>query len=313
MTAFCVQDLCSLHRGDSSSKGWNFEVDQKALMWPHMQYIFHGRKEQFQAIALEFMSGPVNSYRIESILSITKHIKSLRILDFSNNFITDIADIRAGEVTIGSAIGVLLSESLCLETLTFKNCKLPEGTWEYAAEGLMNNKSLKRLDLSQSEITLSEAVRIFDALTKNQVLEEIDLSKNQKLRSDDTSKLSHAIEITLMSNTSLRSVNMKDSINDVVAERVVIGLYQNTALKEFGISEQLLQSSTVQQFLMFLDQTCPRRPRLVQLNFAEVTIRSSQDVWSDIIGIIVEQNKFSISESIRNTCNYVIKGVLQPV
>ena len=291
LTSVVVRDICFLSRKGSSLL-WTIQILERGLtMWSQLKHIFMSSEDTASIHHLSVMEYlHSTSYQISELISSPNLRKNLRTIDFSNNMrITDCENISEGK-RLGKAIKTLLAQSNSLELLTFKGTWIPRGTWEYAADGLKKNKSLKSLDLSKCRLLPSDATKIFSSLASNCFLEKLDLSRNPDIKDytmdTSTNNVDSSIQKMFKSNSSIIEINLAGSINDELAKKALNGLHGNTSssLKRLGLDETSLNISTMQGFLSLIEVG-----GLLKIDFTEISFSrenaDSHNMWSDFVNL----------------------------
>ena len=289
-----IAKICSLHRRETCE--WDLVIHSEYLLWQQIQYIHQkqpkaGEKLQIKSLKL-FTNSMSSSFEVDRVLTdaalnIYQHLKLLDFSDVHESSYYDDTQFLKGK-TIGIAFEKLLTRSSSIETLTFNSCQLPEGVWRYVGKALRVNTSIKILNLSEVDITINDAVSILNSLQVNQTLQELDLSKNLKLKDDSSSLLSNAIENALLYNTSLQNLNLKNSLSDDVAKKLAIALLNNTNIRNLQISQESLNYFTIQQFLLLLDHA---RPRNLHIQFDEALLNNyNEEHWRELIKKIGQEH-----------------------
>lgn len=307
-----VRKVCFLSRKENSC--WAIKIDIDGLdMLSHLQYAFRSEKEHYQITEVDLGEArkDIQVCQLHQLLTVLSAIRTLKLLDLSS--LKYDANYIGSESAIGLALRELL-QSTSIETLVLRNCKFPSGTWEFAAEGLANKCSLKKLDLGGCALTPNEVVTILLSLKSNCTLEELDLSKDNEFNNGKlfTLKVGCAFETMLTSNNSLSYINLKGSVSDEVAMKVANGLQNNpqSKIRQLGVDERYLRSSTVQQLLsLFQSQTS-----LKQLQFAGISISKTSDeyFWPNIINAVIKKHNIvtifiqsSMSKLLCGLCNII--------
>ena len=280
---FNIVNFCLLTRRRNS--GWDFDVyKEDAMLQNVFQYIFCKREEYINLNSFVVKDFGIWYFcqvrRILSHLSVVSGLKTIRLSKLRAVNPADTPDDRG----IGNALKELLSTSSSLEDLTLQDCNLSNGrVWIYAAKGLRKNNSLKKLNLSHCKLSAEEAVSIFHNLKENSSLLELDISENDNVRDDGSAaSLGNAIEMCLKHNNSIQIMNLKNSLDDEVAKKVVTSLHTSskTSLRKLCIDEQHLSCDTVKQLIRFL-----RCSNLKELEFDQALLTNGdQDMWSVVIG-----------------------------
>ena len=283
-----IHGFCSLKKNDSSE--WDIIMDQENLLWPQLQFIFRKRKLNFKISSFKVKA--ITSIQLvrtilDTLLNLGHHLK---VVDFSCQHIH--YPNNGERIKLISTAFQELFKSLSLEILNLSNCWLPSGVWKYSVEELKASKSLQCLNLSKSNVTVNDVILILNSLRDNQSLRELDLSDINGLRDGNcTEDLSKAFESTLASNTSIRDINLQDSIVDSVANRIAIVMQKNTGIIKLKLSEQFLTCQTIQQFFLLLNQH-----RQFHLNFADSEITLCCTNNGDLCDYLID-NIMAVEES----------------
>ena len=267
-------------------EGWELKIENEYYCWPYLQHIF---SQDNNIVLLEFRYSLNCFYQVERVLTLVKCSQYLKDLDLSSQFMSSYWK-KHTNIDVGTALCKALEGCPCLQVLKLSNCKLPVGTWEYAAKGLRASCSLKRLIINGCKISAHEGVIIFKSL-KN--VEELDISENAELaNSDYTNELSSAILSSLKSSTSkLCHINLKKSVHNEVAKKIAVALQENVCIKTLELSEQHLSCSVIQQFLMLMVE---KQSTLTQLKFSDIsfTQRNSEEFLQHVVNKIMKSDKF---------------------
>ena len=151
LQSFNVDQLCSFSRKDEC--GWELVVSHEYSFWPHLQRIHLDRDPgQFCIVSFKLEEYGLAIFQFERTFNtLANNAKSsLTFLDLSHHYVrlSSIDNFQSAK-DIGIALKGLLMNCLCLEKLIMTQCKLPQGTWNYAAKGLSEPScSIKYLNVS---------------------------------------------------------------------------------------------------------------------------------------------------------------------
>ena len=264
--AHCEWDLCV--------EGCSF--------WAHMQNVFNAKKERLKVrinkMELRNMiEGPVCIIKafMNTILNIYRCLKVLNLSSMytCKAFPGDISSVKL----IGETFAELLTNSSTLEILNMHQSWVPGGIWKYASLGLKDNKSLKVLIVSKSQFSVDDIVYILESLQHNHTLEDLDISELKgvrKVNGPDCYKLNQAFRRILVSNSSIQSMNLKNSINDDIAGIITDTMHVNIGIRKLVLSEQFLSCESIHKFFMLLSQ---ERALTIgfEIYFSELILRST--------------------------------------
>jgi Ran GTPase-activating protein (RanGAP) involved in mRNA processing and transport len=293
LTSIDINNIGSLMKVDHH---WNLMLHENGVnMWSKLKCALQAGKPKYKVISPQKIMKSPGSYQVFKVFSDLALSKNLTIIDFSKLLALD--NDRFSKRKIGLALKDMLTTSSSLEILIFTSSKLPDGAWEYAAEGLSSSKSLKYLDLCNCGLSASEAAGIFASLKSNHKLETLDISKNSHIKQGDHPKLNSAIEAMFQSNSSICDVNLQDSISDKAVIKAVNGLKRNqsSSLKKLVLEGRSFSFRTLQHVLQMVKD----RFGLV-LQFSEVTLTFSAEpnVWLKFINMLYH-------EYLRHTSSYL--------
>jgi Ran GTPase-activating protein (RanGAP) involved in mRNA processing and transport len=299
---FNVHPLCSFNRKDEC--GWELVVSHEYSFWPHLQHMHLGRErfciesyklEQYGLLAVFQFERTLNA-----LAKFNNTKSSLTFLDLSHHYVrsSSIDDFQSAK-DIGIALKELLINCSCLKKLIMKHCKLPQGTWKYAAKGLSEPScSLKYLNVSECGITASEAESIFKHV---RTIQELDLSDNEQIIAvadpNCNERLCEATKQALLSN--LQVLNVKNSINDKVALAIATALKYKSNLQSIELSEQQLSFDTIQKFFMLMVQD---ESLLTDITFNDVKFHRSatvHDFWLNVVNMFTNS---SATHSYKRLC-----------
>jgi hypothetical protein len=303
---FCSEKFnCTLTSIDISTIGslikiddhWNLMLHEKGIdMWSKLKGALQAGKPKYKVTTLQKAMNFPGSYQVYKVFSVLALSKNLSIIDFSELHTLD--NDRFSKKKIGLALKDMLTTSSSLEILIFNSSKLPDGVWEYAAEGLSSSKSLRVLDLCNCGLSANEAAGIFASLKSNHKLETLDISKNSHIKQGDHPRLNSAIEAMFQSNSSICDVNLQDSISDKAIIKAVNGLKKNlsSSLRRLALDDRSVSISTLQHIL----QTVKDRFGLV-LQFSEVTLTISADpnIWLNFISMTYNEELIRTSINLK--------------
>lgn len=174
LTSIDMTNICCLSREETSSD-WSLKIDAGGIdMWSQLKFIFiqaeqcGERCSNLTSISMseDICSVHPSCYQVCKIFCSLTQSNTVTTINFSKLHPIDHDGILGG-ISIGLAINKLLANSTTLKVLVLRGNYFPEGTWEYAAEGLKTNTSLESLDLSESRLQACEAAKIFQYLGFN--------------------------------------------------------------------------------------------------------------------------------------------------
>ena len=291
LTSIEIESVGSLIKEDDH---WNLTLDTNGIaLWSQLRCITQtGYKITLSQSAT--MNLPY-SYQVCKVFSAFSLSKNLTKIDFSK--LRTLDKDKLGKRKVGLALRSMLITASSLETLIFNSGKLPDGVWEYAAEGLSSNSSLKVLDLCSCGLSRSEATSIFASLKSNNKLEMLDISKNSDIKQGDP-KLNSAIEAMFQFNSSICDVNLKESVGDAAVIKAVNGLKRNqsSGLKKLALDDQSFSVGTLQHLLLVVKD----RFGLV-LEFSEVTLTLSAEpnIWLNYINMTYHEYPIRASRHLK--------------
>ena len=316
LTTIDVQTVGSLMKEDSH---WNLELQENGItMWSQLKHVMKAGKPKYKIMLSETAQVDFpSSYQVYKVFSVLALSKSLKLIDFSRLCFLD--SDKFGGKKIGLALRDMLTSSLSLEVLILNSSKFPQGVWEYAAEGLRTNNSLKVLDLCHSGILPNEAANIYASLKLNCNLEKLDISQNPDIKQGDHPKLNSAIQTMFECNSSICEVNMKNSVNDKGVIKAVSGLQRSrlSRLKKLVLDEQCFSVSTVQHILLMVKDHFG-----LKLQFSETSliISAEQNIWLNFIDATLKKSAFSWSRNLKTSksgklfcslCNICLQNKMQ--
>ena len=280
LTSIDIDTIGSLIKLDDH---WNLMLHENGInMWSKLKCALQAGKPKYKVTIPQTARNFPGSYQVYKVFSDLALSKNLSVIDFSKLHILAMDNANFDKRKIGQALRDMLTRSSSLESLILKSSKLPDGVWEYAAEGLSSNNSLRVLDLCCCGLSPSEAACIFTSLKSNHKLETLDISKNSNIKQGDHPKLNSAIEAMFQSNSSLCDVNLQDSISDKAAIKAVNGLNRNqsSSLKKLVLDDRSFSVSTLQRILQMIKDHFG-----LVLQFSEVTLTFSADpnIWLNFI------------------------------
>lgn len=133
-----------------------------------------------------------------------------------------------------------------LTDLLISSKSISELSLSFLAEGIENNKNLKKLTLSKLSLTYSKSfVSLITAIQESTTLEHLDLSEN--LLNDDTGSF---ISCLIESNTQLKYLNLEQ--NRFKDFSFALGLTKNKSLSYFSISQNPLDFVNITSLLEML-------------------------------------------------------------
>ena len=303
LQSFNVSELCSFNRKDEC--GWELVVSHEYSFWPHLQHIHLDRGSgRFCIVSFKLEECGLATFQFERTLNaLANNTKcNLTFLDLSRHYIRlSSSDNFQGAKDIGIALKELLINCSCLEKLTMAQCKLPQGTWNYAAKGLSEPScSVKYLNVSQSGLTASEAESIFKHV---RTIQELDLSDNEQIAVADpncTKRLCEATKQALLSN--LQILNVKNSISDEVALSIATALKRKLNLRSIELSEEQLNFDTIQEFFMLMVQG---DSPLIDITFIDVKFHRNgtvNDFWFNVVNMLAKLKQKSAIRSYKRLC-----------
>ena len=174
----------------------------------------------------------------------------IKNLNLSNNYLcfNDEEAKKMGD----AAKAMLMAGSKCsLQVLRLSNCAISDIVCKYVADGLRQNKSVLKLDLSENRITSLGAVAIFESLEYNSTLEVLNIANNHNILSSGE-KLKCAAE-KMFSNITLKVLNVLSSINDNLAEGIANGLMTNKNTMRLEMLHIDIYSLTIKTIVCLLE------------------------------------------------------------
>ena len=305
LTNVLIHKFCSLSRDKDSE--WNLVILNDHLMGPQLQYVFQ-QQDFLSSSTLKFRSLKFLHDHNSSLSCIDKlfidscmrNYRQLNVLELTGIWSDYLENAEIGKV-IGDAIEKLLISS-CLESLKLQSCHLPLNAWVYIAKGLRQSNVLKLLNVRKSNITLTGVIKIFESLRHNQSLKELNISGSLELTDEICSTDSHqalsvAIEQALMSNTSLESIDLADTINDYVTQTLAVALMKNKHIKRLRLTLRHKTYQTVHLLFKILGEA---RPEPFQLQLDSILFSQPKD---HLCFYLIEKI-LSYFETSRNTCMY---------
>ena len=301
LQSFNIDHLCLFSRKDGC--GWELVVSHEYSFWPHLQHI-HLDRRRFCIASFKLKEYGLATFQFERTFNaLANNAKSsLTFLDLSHHNVrlSSIDNFQSAK-DIGIALKGLLINCSCLEKLIMTQCKLPQGTWNYAAKGLSEPScSIKYLNINQSGITASEAESIFKYM---RTIQELDLSDNEQIAVADpncTERLCEAAKQALLSN--LQVLNAKNSISDEVASAIAIALKCKLNLRSIELSEQQLNFDTIQKFFMLMVQD---DSPLTDITFTDVKFYRNatvHDFWFNVVDMLANLKQKSAMRSYKKLC-----------
>ena len=278
LTDLKINRVCSLTR--SANSDWNLVVERYSMLWPQLQYVLKTRKEtlkfRIESLKMETMGATylVLIPFMDTLLAVCHHLK---ILDLSGHYhISSFLNHQDAIIYIGETIASVLKVSMSLEVLNLQQSWLPSGIWKYASDGLKHNTSLKILNLSKSFVTVTDVINILESLKVNQRLEDLDLSELTELRKvtgTDCDKLFQSFKDVLVSNTSIRCLNLKNSISDDMAYIIAEVLYDTrVCIHKLVLSETYFTCRTIHKFFTYLAEDQTHDTNRIQVGFSDIIL-----------------------------------------
>ena len=278
LTDLKINGVCSLTR--SANSEWNLVVEKYSMLWPQLQYVLKTRKEtlkfRIKSLKMETMGATylVLTPFMDSLLAVCHHLK---ILDLSGHYhISSFFNHQDAIIYIGETIASVLKLSMSLEVLNLQQSWLPSGIWKYASDGLKHNTSLKILNLSKSFVTVTDVINILESLKVNQTVEDLDLSELTELRKvtgTDCDKLCQSFKDVLVSNTSIRCLNLKNSISDDIAYIIAEVLYDTrVCIHKLVLSETYFTCRTIHKFFIYLAEDRTHDTNRIQVSFSDIIL-----------------------------------------
>ena len=187
---------------------------------------------------LNISHGSIHSGGAVSIFTSLQHNSSLEELDLSWNWYLTKDDSEA----VGCAIERMLTVNKTIQTLKLQQCGICDKICKKIGVGLVENKSLRVLNISCGSIHSGGAISIFTSLESNTSLEELDLSWNW-FTEGDSEKVGCTLERMLTVNTGIQILKLAHCrISDYIAKKIGVGLGGNTSLKLLDISWNSIHS-----------------------------------------------------------------------
>ena len=286
LTELRVNRVYFLTRDPSSE--WNLVVENYGMFWQQLQYVLQVKKESLQKFRIKSLKVDARDSNIRDIvltpfmnttLAVCHHLK---ILDLStHSFTSFFSNNKDAIMFIGETFAHMLTESNSLEVLRLQRSWLPSGIWKYAAKGLKRNTSLKILNLSQSyTVTITDVVHILESLSVNQTLEDLDISELSIMREGvcaekDFDLLCKSFKDFLTSNTSIRRLNLKDSLSDDMANfiaDVLLSVNTKISIQKLDLSERYLSCQTVHKFFKWLAEGHTHETRIYEISFSNLLL-----------------------------------------
>ena len=303
LTDLKINGVYSLMR--SANSEWNLVVEKYSMLWPQLQYVLKTKKEtlkfRIESLKMKTMGATylVLTPFMDTLLAICRHLK---ILDLSSSYkISSFFYHEDATMYIGETIASVLKVSMSLEVLNLQQSWLPGGIWKYAAEGIKHNTSLKILNLSKSFVTVTDVINVLESLKVNQTVEDLDLSELTELRKvtgTDCDKLCQSFKDVLVSNTSIRCLNLKNSISDDIAYIIAEVLYNKRVyVHKLVLSETYFTCRTIHKFFMHLAQDQTHDTNRIQICFLDISLcptshkRFSQHLVEKIV--VEDTNSYS--------------------
>ncbi|CCW59765.1 unnamed protein product [Phytomonas sp. EM1] len=168
---------------------------------------------------------------IQAIHSAMRNGESLlKYLDLKNNSL--------GEHS-AKAIGKILPNATNLQSLILSSNEFGESA-NFIAEGLMENKCVNTLDMSNCKIRENVGVRFGNALFVNTTLKSLNFSKN-KLKDRGAKEVSRGLAV----NKALVSLNLASNmIGDEGGKALAAALVSNNTLRELDLKRNTMSTVT---------------------------------------------------------------------
>ena len=155
--------------------------------------------------------------------------------------------VEGNSEAVGCAIERMLNANRTLKVLSLTKCGFTSEVASCFANGLAQNKSLRKVILQLNNIGTAGAVSIFRSLEHNTTsLEGLDLSENSQLAEGDSEAVGCAIERMLKVNRTLKVLNLSDcGLKTTVITHTAAGLVHNASLVELNIGGGILNGNDI--------------------------------------------------------------------
>jgi len=179
---------------------------------------------------LQLSNNPLGDVGVQHIVSVLLKTKSIRILDFSKNMITEI-----GAAIISDAVSILTD-------LDIRNNNIGDKGTEAIAKGIQTSSTIKWLDISNNQIGPLGAVEIGKSLLHNKSLDTL-LTNDNCIGYDGTASIATA----LTKNDHLTGLSLEgdESIKTDAALKLVKSLHKNLKIKKLWLPETIPRNDQV--------------------------------------------------------------------